>query len=407
MSEKNEWKPIESAPKDGSRVLIWHPDYCAPITAQWYGSEGWKLDSDISPFWMQPTHWMPLPPLPAPFSVWREDDDEAGAWGRKSRSVYTEKQMQEYVRAHAGAFRSALASAPVAGDAQPVAYLHTSNRTLTWPGKLTEVQLNSGVWRPLYDRPSAPQASEAVHGQRGGDVEAVLRLFLTGDGFIAECDIPHIVAALAAQPAINGYTCTVPDDCETLHWRGQILSMNELASMAQPAASDEHLIETGCYQTVIDRHSQPAASAEPSDTNILAEWAFIPNSGDMRVDLVAFARALLSRHGRPAGDAQPAVWVAADTLNSPHPTCISSLAYMSQRDRDRGREYVPLYAAPVAAQAPSGPEGWVMVPVQPTEVMKAAGCRALGAIYGHYGAEQCWKAMLDAAMQRTSGGDHA
>lgn len=38
-----------------------------------------------------------------------------------------------------------------------------------------------------------------------------------------------------AQPAINGYTCTVPDDCETLHWRGQILSMNELASMAQPA----------------------------------------------------------------------------------------------------------------------------------------------------------------------------
>ncbi|MFU1939412.1 hypothetical protein ACLQ8Z_06220 [Bordetella hinzii] len=53
-----------------------------------------------------------------------------------------------------------------------------------------------------------------------------------------------------------------------------------------------------------------------------------------------------------AGDAQPAVWVAADTLNSPHPTCISSLAYMSQLDRDLGREYVPLYAAPVAAQAP-------------------------------------------------------
>ncbi|MGX5660034.1 hypothetical protein ACWKWV_09970 [Castellaniella ginsengisoli] len=28
--------------------------------------------------------------------------------------------------------------------------------------------------------------------------------------------------------------------------------------------SDEHLIETGCYQTVIERHSQPAASAEPN-----------------------------------------------------------------------------------------------------------------------------------------------
>lgn len=42
-------------------------------------------------------------------------------------------------------------------------------------------------------------------------------------------------------------------------------------------------------------------------------------------------------------------WVAADTLNSPHPTCISSLAYMSQSDLALGREYVPLYATPVAA----------------------------------------------------------
>lgn len=48
-----------------------------------------------------------------------------------------------------------------------------------------------------------------------------------------------IDAALTAQPAISGYTCTVPDDCETLHWRGQILSMNELASVAQPAAGEE------------------------------------------------------------------------------------------------------------------------------------------------------------------------
>lgn len=35
--------------------------------------------------------------------------------------------------------------------------------------------------------------------QRGGDVAAVLRQFLTGDGFIAECDIPHIVHALTAR----------------------------------------------------------------------------------------------------------------------------------------------------------------------------------------------------------------
>lgn len=59
--------------------------------------------------------------------------------------------------------------------------------------------------------------------------------------------------------------------------------------------------------------------------------------------------------GQPAASAEPAVWVAADTLNSPHPKCISSLAYMSQIDQDRGREYVPLaiinhHAAPVAQE---------------------------------------------------------
>jgi hypothetical protein len=47
---------------------------------------------------------------------------------------------------------------------------------------------------------------------------------------------------------------------------------------------------------------------------------------------------------------EPVAWVAADTLTSPHPACVSSLAYMSQLDKDLGREYVPLYAAPVAAQ---------------------------------------------------------
>jgi hypothetical protein len=74
-----QWKPISSAPKDGSRVLIWHPDYCAPITAQWYGNEGWKMDSDVSPFWRQPTHWMPLPAAPGTPPASAQDD--AKEWG--------------------------------------------------------------------------------------------------------------------------------------------------------------------------------------------------------------------------------------------------------------------------------------------------------------------------------------
>lgn len=43
----------------------------------------------------------------------------------------------------------------------------------------------------------------------------------------------------AEQPTISAYACTVPDDCETLHWRGQILSMNELVSVTQPAVDEE------------------------------------------------------------------------------------------------------------------------------------------------------------------------
>ncbi|MCH1880427.1 hypothetical protein MJ863_12620 [Alcaligenes ammonioxydans] len=52
---------------------------------------------------------------------------------------------------------------------------------------------------------------------------------------------PQLGAPVAAQAqhAISGYTHTVPDDCETLHWRGNILSMNELASVAQPAVGEE------------------------------------------------------------------------------------------------------------------------------------------------------------------------
>ncbi len=74
----------------------------------------------------------------------------------------------------------------IARAAQPVAYLHTSNRTLTWPGKLTEVQLNSGVWRPLYEHPAAPQAS-TVAG------EAVAwQYFSTVDQAWCDCDAERV-----------------------------------------------------------------------------------------------------------------------------------------------------------------------------------------------------------------------
>jgi hypothetical protein len=49
------WRPIESAPKDGTRVLLWdgrrqHVD--------WWNHGWWNTS--------RPTHWQPLPPPPEP-----------------------------------------------------------------------------------------------------------------------------------------------------------------------------------------------------------------------------------------------------------------------------------------------------------------------------------------------------
>ena len=59
------WLPIESAPKDGRRVLLWNERYNAAITGQFYGLGGWKLDGEMPPLFHQPTHWMPLPAAPS------------------------------------------------------------------------------------------------------------------------------------------------------------------------------------------------------------------------------------------------------------------------------------------------------------------------------------------------------
>jgi hypothetical protein len=61
------WKPIETAPKDGTPVLVaaagcpWHPMLC-----HFEGSWG-SLNPDMSFTALadQPTHWMPLPEPPA------------------------------------------------------------------------------------------------------------------------------------------------------------------------------------------------------------------------------------------------------------------------------------------------------------------------------------------------------
>lgn len=62
------WQPIETAPKDGTRVLGWDGE------SGWYSCEFEKLEgawvavpfsiSGWDPHHVSPTHWMPLPEPP-------------------------------------------------------------------------------------------------------------------------------------------------------------------------------------------------------------------------------------------------------------------------------------------------------------------------------------------------------
>lgn len=68
-----EWRPIETAPKDGSSVVIYGdidaseaiPDYavCSWEPAAIGQPAGWVLDGHESVMFV-PTHWMPLPSPP-------------------------------------------------------------------------------------------------------------------------------------------------------------------------------------------------------------------------------------------------------------------------------------------------------------------------------------------------------
>lgn len=61
----NDWQPIETAPNDGRRVLVWCEDWVAPLTASSVlKGQLWEPDYVREPFKYQPTHWMPIPEPP-------------------------------------------------------------------------------------------------------------------------------------------------------------------------------------------------------------------------------------------------------------------------------------------------------------------------------------------------------
>jgi len=63
------WQPIETAPHDGTRLLLYREGCIGFWSGAWRGKKVEFWHSDLSrknePHAWQPTHWMPLPDPPA------------------------------------------------------------------------------------------------------------------------------------------------------------------------------------------------------------------------------------------------------------------------------------------------------------------------------------------------------
>ncbi len=58
------WQPIETAPKDETRVLIYRPGFAEAVCVAWW-SQNWKCWRSVpGQHGWHPTHWQPLPAPP-------------------------------------------------------------------------------------------------------------------------------------------------------------------------------------------------------------------------------------------------------------------------------------------------------------------------------------------------------
>ena len=66
LREAQGWQPIETAPKDGTRVIAWGPQLmvaeCEYRRATFIDPAGWYRSNQHPR--VEPTHWQPLPPAP-------------------------------------------------------------------------------------------------------------------------------------------------------------------------------------------------------------------------------------------------------------------------------------------------------------------------------------------------------
>lgn len=64
--EARQWQPIETAPKDGTPVLVYDANWCGNMGPR-VTPAGWAPYTDGGGYWpgvTEPTHWQPLPAPP-------------------------------------------------------------------------------------------------------------------------------------------------------------------------------------------------------------------------------------------------------------------------------------------------------------------------------------------------------
>lgn len=62
---KQEWQPIESAPKTSKTILVYCNERKNTYAVTWW-NERWEYTGTSCELNQNPTHWMPLPEPPAP-----------------------------------------------------------------------------------------------------------------------------------------------------------------------------------------------------------------------------------------------------------------------------------------------------------------------------------------------------
>lgn len=98
-----EWQPIETAPKDGTTILLWEGEsgtecWVVPVTGSWDCGE-WTLTCHGFST-LAPSHWMPLPDRPEVSEDRRSDRD--GADAKSSKSPKSEPKSTNQINTRRG-----------------------------------------------------------------------------------------------------------------------------------------------------------------------------------------------------------------------------------------------------------------------------------------------------------------